>query len=144
MNFLLECLSLSSFGKVLAPAKFVKRCPIFLFATCCLLLSGCQRPYSAATYAKDNPEQLYATICHDHKRTINVKAEDWEEHRAHGDYRGPCRERGIAGPATPVEVAHSATGYRDREAKLRASREAYELRLAAQRFQQDSLQQSAQ
>jgi len=92
-----------------------------IFIAACF--SGCQQPYSPATYRAQSESQKYAIICHDNKRTIRVPAEEWKEHRAHGDYRGPCRTRKIAGPKKLEEVKHPMTSYD--KAKPRAE-ESYE------------------
>ncbi|MFK8056929.1 MAG: hypothetical protein AB8F78_12475 [Saprospiraceae bacterium] len=72
---------------------------------------SCLQPYSPATYRKQNESQQYAMICHDNKRTLRVPAEEWEAHREHGDYRGPCRPRELAGPKEPLEVKHTTISY---------------------------------
>ena len=84
---------------------------------------GCQRPYSPAAYRKQSESQKYAIICHDNKRTLRVPAEDWEAHKAHGDYRGPCRTRKLAGERKPTNVKNTLTSYD--KAKSR-SEESYE------------------
>ena len=99
---------------------------ISLLAT--LLQLGCNRAHTPYAYRNADPEQLYAVICHDGKRTIRVPSEDWMEHRAHGDYRGPCRTRQIAG-RTADEVKtpkHSVTGYANGKAVRERHRLAWE------------------
>jgi len=62
-------------------------------------------------------------ICHNNKRTLRIPAEEWKEHRAHGDYRGPCRPRKLAGSKKPESVKNTLTSYD--KAKSRAT-ESYE------------------
>ena len=90
-------------------------------------------PHSARAYRHHDAEQLYATICHNGKRTVNVPAEDWPAHRDHGDYRGPCRNRGVAGPSAAERPVpdYTATATRGNRDRLRASRDDYERRRAA-------------
>lgn len=38
-----------------------------------------------------------------------MKAEDWPEHKSHGDYRGPCRARGLADPPAKGSAQTSTT-----------------------------------
>jgi len=58
-------------------------------------------------------------ICHNDKHTLRVPAEEWEAHKAHGDYRGPCRPTKPAGKLQPKKVRHTAITYDD--AKPRSS-----------------------
>lgn len=80
---------------------------------------GCQQPYSPAVYRQQSQSQQYAIICHNDKQTLRMPAEEWKVHKAHGDYRGPCRPTKPAGKSKPEEVKHTAISYN--KAKPRAA-----------------------
>lgn len=84
---------------------------------------GCQQPYSPATYRKQSQSQQYAMICHNDKQTMRIPAEEWPIHKAHGDYRGPCRPTKAAGKLQAEKVKHTIISYTD--AKLR-EKDSYE------------------
>ena len=75
--------------------------------------------YTERDYRDADPQTHFAIVCHAGKRTIKVPAEEWPEHKAHGDYRGPCRAIGPAGPREPKTPSNTLTerrGRRDRKA----------------------------
>jgi hypothetical protein len=39
------------------------------------------------------PEDKKITICHKDKNTITISESDWPAHKAHGDYKGPCKKK---------------------------------------------------
>ena len=107
-----------------------------------MCLASCQRPYGPQQYAQQEANQLTATICHNNRRTLTVSPEQWLIHREHGDYRGPCRERRIAGPRKPIDVKHTATGPSGNAERLNREKAAYEAQMAHARALRDSLQQT--
>lgn len=118
---------------------FLQRTLLLLAGGILVLLMACQRKYTPKAYVKNQPDQLFATICHHNKKTLSIPAEEWPKHKAHGDYRGPCRARGIAGPSTNVGTKNSSAAYKGRKEQLKASREAWERNQARLKVQQDSL-----
>ena len=87
------------------------------------MLAGCvAHQYSARSYRNVNTSVVYATICHGGKRTLRIPAEEWPEHKAHFDYRGPCRARGVPTAKPKPKAQHTATAYSGRKA-LRAKSE---------------------
>ena len=99
--------------------------------------TGCVRPYSARSYEKYNAEELYAVICHDGKRTVRILAKYWPDHRAHGDYRGPCRAIGLPAP-TPPEPPNTDISYDDRKARKAWSLEEWEKHQALRQITSDT------
>lgn len=105
---------------------------------------SCHAPYSAASYAQVEEGAMTATICHNDKRTLTIAADDWAEHRAHGDYRGPCRERRVVGEPARKPVAQTATAYEGNRDRLKASRASYEAKEALKEARLDSLRKADQ
>ena len=98
---------------------------------------GCVRPYSARSYEKYDAETLYAVICHDQKRTVRILAKYWPDHRAHGDYRGPCRAIGLPAP-TPPPPPNTDISYDDRKARKAWSLEEWEKHQALKQITSDT------
>ena len=94
-------------------------------------LKSCVAPYSAASYRDHDTEVLWATICHDGKHTIGVPADEWPDHKAHGDYRGPCRNLGHPGPEPPRVVDETLTAYEGGKRRAKLSQEAFARQQAA-------------
>ncbi len=100
-----------------------------------------QRPFTPEAYANQHQEQLYAMICHEGKRTISVPSEQWPEHRAHGDTRGPCRARSLAPHRKnppPRGTVTTLDGYRERE-RTKLTPAEWDEREANRRFIADSI-----
>lgn len=97
------------------------------------LLTGACVPsrYSARSYRNVDTTVLYATICHEGK-TIRIPADEWEEHKAHNCYRGPCRARGIPGGVRKRDPKHTLLKYDDREARAAWSEEQWLLHQEAE------------
>lgn len=104
------------------------RCAVgaVMVGTSMFSLKSCVAPYSAASYEKYDAEVLYATICHDGKVTLGVPAAEWPEHKEHGDYRGPCRNRGAAGPTRAPVVDETLIAYEGNRERLKLSEEEWE------------------
>lgn len=107
--------------------KVASRCAvgIALVGSSLFSLKSCVAPYSAASYKDYNPDVLYATICHEGKVTMGVPADEWPEHKEHGDYRGPCRNRGPVGPAEPPLPDETLIAYEGNRKRHKASEEAF-------------------
>ena len=118
--------------------------PLCVASVVAIALVACQRPYSAGSYAKVPADYVTATICHGGKRTINVPAEEWPEHRAHGDYRGPCRTLGHVPDGRRRAARQTATSYRGHDERLKHSRETYASRQARLEALRDSLVHAAE
>ncbi len=91
----------------------------------------CTAPYSAKAYRAHDSDAPHATICHANRRTLNVPAEEWPAHKAHGDYRGPCRPRGVPLAGKEPSPRHTDVDYRNRKARKSWSREEWERYQAA-------------
>ncbi len=103
---------------------FVKSLRYFLVvASLSTLAVACADPFSARSYRDHDGDQAHATICHQNKRTINVPAEEWQAHRDHGDYRGPCRPRGVPLAGKEPSPKHTDVDYGNRKARKAWSEE---------------------
>ena len=106
-----------------------------------VLAQACRPAHTHLAYRDHDPTIVYAMICHGGKRTIRVPADEWPAHRAHGDYRGPCRARGVAGAAVherkPPE--NTLVSHRGNPQRLKRSREAWEAHEAAAAHLIDSM-----
>ncbi len=100
---------------------------------------GCRQPYSPAAYRAQSLEQKYAIICHNNKQTLRVPAEEWKEHRLHGDYRGPCRTRKLAGKNRNEEVKNTTISYDNARPRAKESYERWAAKEAIKQAQIDSL-----
>ncbi len=100
---------------------------------------GCQQPYSPAAYRAQSVEQKFAIICHNNKQTLRIPAEKWKEHRLHGDYRGPCRTRKLAGNKKLEEVKHTTTSYTNAKSRAKDSYEQWAAKEATKQAMIDSL-----
>jgi outer membrane biosynthesis protein TonB len=52
-------------------------------------------PYPTPTKtptATPKPDDKKITICHKNKNTITISESAWPAHKAHGDYKGPCKK----------------------------------------------------
>ena len=107
--------------------KVAGRCAVAvaLVGSSLFSLKSCVAPYSAASYKDYNPDVLYATICHEGKATIGIPAEEWPAHKEHGDYRGPCRNRGPVGSARPPTTEETPIAYEGNRQRHKNSEEAY-------------------
>ena len=94
------------------------RWSILIFVACWLSRACAPaNAYTERNYRNVDPEAHFAIVCHGNKRTIQVPAEEWPEHKAHGDYRGPCRAVGPVGPTEPKSPAATLTDPRGRRAR---------------------------
>lgn len=85
--------------------------------------AGCAEPYSPRSYRQEDADVSYAMICHDGRRTMRVPEEEWRAHKAHGDYRGPCRATGIVEGRERKSADHTTTHYKGRQARAEQSEE---------------------
>ena len=89
-----------------------------------LASAGCTpHPYSAAAYEHVDTSIVYTIICHNGKRTLRIPADEWELHKEHHDYRGPCRARGIPNVRPTPNPKHTDIAYDQREERAKWSRE---------------------
>ena len=94
-----------------------------------LLIGSCvSHPYSARSYRHVDTSVAYTIICHNGKKTIRVPEEEWAEHKAHYDYRGPCRPRGVPTRRQKPAPKHTVAEYEGRKARAEWSKEQWALR----------------
>ena len=99
-----------------------------LIVGACLLIGGscASHPYSARSYLNVDTSVVYAIICHNGKRTIRVPEDTWAEHKAHYDYRGPCRARGVPTRRPAPKPKHTVAEYERRKQRAAWSKEEWE------------------
>lgn len=96
------------------------------------LASCVSHPYSARSYRNVDTSVLYATICHQGKKTIRIPADEWEDHKAHYDYRGPCRPRGVPTKTPRRAPKHTVAEYDKRKQRADWSQEEWDRHQRAQ------------
>ena len=75
---------------------------------------------------------VYTIICHDGRKTLRVPADQWPAHKAHYDYRGPCRARGQAVPKRLPQPKDTKVAYGARARRSDWSEAEYERHVEAQ------------
>ena len=115
--------------------------PMVFVATALTVAACVAQPYTAASYRNVDTSIVYTIICHNGKKTLRVPAEEWPTHKAHYDYRGPCRPRGIPNPRPEPKPKHTHIAYDQRARRAAWSEAEWERHLQARALYQvpDSL-----